>query len=397
MIILTFTSYYLPGFKGGGPTKSLANLVDRLGEEYQFRIVTRDRDVGERVPYPLITRNGWNKVGKADVFYLEPGQIGLSFLRGLLRSTSYDVLYLNSLFSPGFTIRPLVLRRLGLVPRTPVIVAPRGELTEGALNIKAAKKRTYLAAARAFDLYRDVIWQVSSAYEQDHLKTNIKSIVRRDADKFRSVIATDLISREVPVALPLSSQRKVPGKLKVVFLSRISRMKNLDVAIKILDQVKGDVIFDIYGPLEDAAYWRECEKRIALLPENIGVRYKGSIQAEDVIPTLSRYDLFFLPTQGENYGHVILEALSAGCPVLISDRTPWRNLESEGVGWDFPLEEPSLFATAIQKCVDMDGAELGALAERARIFAGQYRQDQTSAEQNRKLFRIALNGGGSFR
>ena len=55
------------------------------------------------------------------------------------------------------------------------------------------------------------------------------------------------------------------------------------------------------------------------------------------------HDLLILPTQGENHGYVIQEALLSGCPVLISDRTPWRGLAALGVGADLPLEQPERF------------------------------------------------------
>jgi glycosyltransferase involved in cell wall biosynthesis len=64
---------------------------------------------------------------------------------------------------------------------------------------------------------------------------------------------------------------------------------------------------------------------------------------------MHRYHLFVLPTLGENYGHVIYEALSAGDPVLISDQTPWRNLIEMKAGWDLSLNEKNKFKAAIRE------------------------------------------------
>ena len=60
-------------------------------------------------------------------------------------------------------------------------------------------------------------------------------------------------------------------------------------------------------------------------------------------------DLLFLPTAGENFGHAIQEALAAGCPVLISDRTRWRDLAPKGVGWDLPLSAPDRFVAVLRE------------------------------------------------
>src|SRR3954447_8645642 len=75
--ILTFLGTYLPGYKAGGPLRSIENLVAAIGEEFQFKIVTLDRDIGERVPFPGIAVNQWVRVGHADVMYVQPGYRGL--------------------------------------------------------------------------------------------------------------------------------------------------------------------------------------------------------------------------------------------------------------------------------------------------------------------------------
>ena len=102
-------------------------------------------------------------------------------------------------------------------------------------------------------------------------------------------------------------------------------------------------------------------------------------------------DLFFFPTHGENYGHVIAEALVAGCPVLISDQTSWRNLEHEKVGWDIPLDQPEKYIAVLQRCVAMGNEELKALSQRAREYGLKKIINQESIQQNRDLFNIKHN------
>lgn len=178
--------------------------------------------------------------------------------------------------------------------------------------------------------------------------------------------------------------------MNIIFLSRVSRMKNLDGALKMLKGLKGKVEFNIYGPMEDKVYWTECQKTISSLPENIEVRYCGSVAHDKVGTVMRGHDLFFLPTLGENFGHVILEALVAGCPVLISDQTPWRDLKEKGVGWDLPLDQPELFREVLQKCVDMNDEEYVKWSERARVYGLQVSQDDKVVEQNRQLFYYAV-------
>src|SRR5208283_1031370 len=148
---------------------------------------------------------------------------------------------------------------------------------------------------------------------------------------------------QVRVALPISqvgqcppgppangavtAPRKAPGSLRLISLSRVSPKKNLLGALGMLRGVTGEVEFDIYGPAEDPDYWTKCAAAIHALPRNIRVRMHPAVNHFEVARLFSQYHLFYCPTLGENYGHVISEALAAGCPALISDRTPWRGLE----------------------------------------------------------------------
>jgi len=114
--------------------------------------------------------------------------------------------------------------------------------------------------------------------------------------------------------------------LSVVFLSRISPVKNLGYFLDILNGCNLRIKFDIYGPIGDQSYWVSCTKKIKKLPENIELNYLGAVPHERVMATISEYNLFVLPTLGENFGHVIIEALTLGIPVLLSDRTPWTSI-----------------------------------------------------------------------
>lgn len=126
------------------------------------------------------------------------------------------------------------------------------------------------------------------------------------------------------------------------------------------------------------------------LPSNILVSYKGSVSYDKVSDIFENYHLFFLPTHGENFGHVILESLSSGCPVLISDQTPWRDLENYGCGWALPLNAPEAFKEVITRCVYMDYFEHTQLVKKAYQFSEKVRKDEKIVLQNREIFLKAL-------
>src|SRR5690554_395820 len=102
--ILCFVAYYLPGSKSGGPVRSISNMVERLSDKFDFYIVTSDRDSFDVKPYDNIIVNGWNKVGKAQVFYMSPEKRTLNYIKSLVKNTEHDLIYLNSFFAKDFSI-----------------------------------------------------------------------------------------------------------------------------------------------------------------------------------------------------------------------------------------------------------------------------------------------------
>ena len=380
--ILVFCDYYLPGYKAGGPLRTLSNMIDLLGDRYSFEVITRDRDLGEKEPYDSYYTAKKTPVGKACITFLSPSQQSFSAIRKVICSSQHDILYLNSFFSINFSIKPQLLHRIRFSLNRAVILAPRGEFSPAAMKIRGLKKRLYIFMAQITGSYKKVIWHASSHYEAEDIR-------RHWGMAARIIVATDL-SAAIKAPLPYNRTSKVSGCVNVIFLSRISEMKHLDYALQLFDGLKGQVQFDIYGPIEDSGYWKRCQVIIEQLPDNISVRYCGEIPNDQVGNILSRYDLFLLPTKGENFGHAIFEALSSGCPVLISDRTPWRDLEKLGIGWDVPLESPALFQEILQGLIDMDDNTLKQISTRARAFAASPERQRSTIEMNCTLFDSVL-------
>jgi glycosyltransferase involved in cell wall biosynthesis len=419
--VLVLSPYYLPARRSGGPVRSLSNMVAHLGEEFRFQVLTRDREFDDRSPFPDVRAGAWHRVGKADVRYLAPAELSFGGWRRHLCETpvgatpALPLLYLNSFFSPSFTIKPLLLRRFGLLPRLPFVLAPRGEFSPGALAIHARKKRAYLALTKAIGLYDGLLWHASTPLEEGDIRRCIgqdcRVIVspyfwpaesRREAsgvlpapsDQWRARGPRQeernvLCSRLTPHASRLKPL-KAPGKLEIAFVSRISRKKNLDGALRMLHGVEGDLQFNIYGSVEDEAYWAECRDLIRRLPPNIRVQWHGALDHADALEAMRQNQLFFLPTLGENFGRVIIEAMLEGCPVLISDQTPWRNLAERGAGWDLPLDRDDLFRQALRACVAMDAARFREHSRRAREYGLSQSDNAAAIDGHRALFQAAL-------
>lgn len=380
MIILTFTKFYIPGYRAGGPIRTLANMVDRLGDEFEFRIVTLDRDAGDTTSYSNVAQNRWTTVGKAQVMYIAATDVSVGKLAAIAQSLTPDIIYLNSFFDPTFTQRVLLARLFRQIGHIPVILAPRGEFSDGALRLNHIKKQTYLRISTMVGLYRDLAWQASSEYERVDIQRNLNFVYPVDI-----IEAIDLAPVKTETKI-LPSVRQVGAPLRVCFLSRLSPKKNLDFALRTLALVRADITFSIYGPKEVPTYWSVCESLIAELPPHVKVTYVGELHPSKVNSQLSQHDLFFFPTRGENYGHVIHEALVAGLPVLISDQTPWQGVVDRNIGWALPLSDENAFAQQIDDYACWPTERVAMVKRLAQQFAQERATEDRTLEANRMLF-----------
>lgn len=372
--ILIIMGRYLPGYKDGGPVRSIKNLVDYLGDEYNFKILTCDRDHGDTESYLNIKVNEWNQVGKASVYYVPPKGFKFSIIKKL--SKEVDLIYCCGCFN-DYAINTLILKRLKQI-KIPVVVAAMGLFSPMEFKLKYKKKKLFTTVFNILGMFKNIYWSATSEMEINEIKKQV-----RTNDNF--FIAEDL-PRKVDDT-PIIKKKEV-GKLKVVWISRIAPKKNLKGAIKILQQVEGDVDFVIYGPKHVSEYWNECEEELKKLPRNVKWSWGGSIESENVVEILKQHHVFLFPTFGENYGHVIQEALSAGCPTILSDQTPWRDLEKNNVGYVYGIEEIGNFKIAIEKYLSMNQCEFQEISNNAKKYSSNNINSKVENTGYRDIFML---------
>lgn len=337
MKILIVTFGFFPGKEYGGPPVSTDNFCSLMQEEECY-IVTRNHDLKQTAAYEGIPCGEWVERSNCKVMYLPDEEYKSKRFEEIVQELNPDMIYLQSLYQPSV----LPMLQLAKKYRIPTLLAPRGELCKGAFH-KRYKKVPYNYLLRSRGLIKNICFQSTSEEETE-------AIIRHLGVKAEQIHSLPNIPSMKIAERP--ERGKKPGEAKLVFISRISWKKNLAGAIRFLKGVSGNVIFDIYGPLEDEKHWAECKKEIGELPSNITVSYKGIVDHDDVSKTFAGYDAFLFPTLSENYGHVIAESLLAGTPVIISDQTPWNDINGTGAGRAIPLDDEEGFRNAVQTVVD---------------------------------------------
>lgn len=339
VVILSFIGHYLPGYKAGGILRSMANMTEILSKDIKFKIITRDRDLGDEHSYTNIKLNSWNKIVNTDVYYLDPKKISYKYVSKLIKTTSYDYILLNSFFET-LSFFALINNKL-FSNKNQIILAPRGEFSPAALNVKFYKKILYITILKRLGILNKITFLFSTEFEKHDFEKyiplkNLKFKILADLPKYMCPYNLDIVNKSLNT------------DLQIIFLSRISPEKNLKYVLEILFKVKRKVILDIYGPIENYDYWDQCLIKSAKLPANITFNYNGEIHPNETALLFANYDLFILPTLGENYGHVIVESWMAGKPVLISNNTPWLELSKLKLGWEFPLDDINNFIEVIE-------------------------------------------------
>lgn len=384
--VLIFNRVFLPGFKAGGPIRTIVNITEQLNQDFDFYVFTSDRDDSDVDPYPNIHLKVWNKQSNVKIYYNDTNSITIFSLFAFFKKNHFSLYYFNSFFSFKYSILPIIVLKI-FFSKQKILLAPRGEFSSEALNIKRFKKRLFILFSKLFRLHTNIIWQASSEYEK---KDIAKVFVSHHS---RIKVSPDLSSIHEPNTL-LNYGPKINEDclVKIIFLSRITKMKNLEFLISVLSKLSENIIFDIYGPIDDKLYWEKCKSLMnSSFKSNIKYSYKGVVHPGEVINIFGQYDLFVLPTKGENFGHVILESLSAGTPVLLSDKTQWSSIPTEGLTCN-SISSEEKWVLEIEKYINFTSDEKKKIRFKAKNLASKLICNSDLLNQQRKLFLDAIHG-----
>ncbi|MAU76053.1 MAG: hypothetical protein CL831_04165 [Crocinitomicaceae bacterium] len=329
--ILVSTEWFPPAFKAGGPIRSVYNLIlamksDGRNPDLEFFVLAGAYDLGEEEKMEGVDEGVWSQlegITGVQVRYENRLCWRKSNWKHVFDEVKPDVLYLNSLFSRAFTFRPLKIARAKGVK---TVLAPRGMLGAGALAIKPLKKFVFLSLARNLDFFRGVEFHASTEEEAREVKMHVPGKKVFVARNF-----SDPTLKVLPTTPPSDS-------LNLLCLGRVHPIKNLLFAIEILSKMNLNgrkVCVNIVGPSEDKKY---LDSILHLSNASLKVTYSGAVSHQGLREVFKNTHYLLMPTMHENYGHAIIESWGFGRPVLLSDNTPWRDLQEKGLGHCTPLE-----------------------------------------------------------
>lgn len=358
-ILIIYRSYF-PSRSHLGPATSIRNLVEAMGGDYDFHILTLNHDFTTGRPlFP--TPHHREVLPHAVVEYVPRGFAALRLLARRLNE-NFDAVDVNCAFDPLLAIPALVMCRLGFAPRSRLCHTPHGIYMDVIMGTRRLRKTLFCRAADLLGLYRRVVHLASSPGEASDIARN------HWRPQQIAVVSQFVAMRPAPAP----QAEKPAERLKIAFVGRITEQKNLLAAIAMIQALKVPATLHVFGEATDPDYVRRCD---ALMRQGLGlgsIRFEGRVEPAELARALPQHDVLLHPTLGENFGHAIVEALHLGLPVLISDRSPWTDVEAGQAGWVLPLADLGGFVARLEAIYAM-GAEwaawsAGALAYARRTF-----------------------------
>tara|TARA_X000001036_G_C20692856_1_gene810015 strand:+ start:2581 stop:3708 length:1128 start_codon:yes stop_codon:yes gene_type:complete len=369
--LLILTNFFKPGFMAGGPIKSIDLICKNLKDNFDILVVTSSKDLGSNKNYDgvqldkIITSDGYKTIylSKYNIFHI----------LFQIKEFKPNFLYLNSLFALQ-NVYLFLLNRFIKLPK--IILAPRGEISINSLKIKKLKKKITLWVFKILKIMSDIDFQATDKFEANFLK---ETFPKNDITIIENFVAE--------VNKPCKEAKNI-DHINMCFASRISEKKNLKFALKILNHERlcnYKLNLDIWGPIEDYAYWKECEDIIVKLPKNIIVKYMGTYTPLNQSSKLSNYQLLILPTLNENFGHIIFESMQLGIVPLISNNTPWTEINKLGAG-SFNLDDEYKFINYLIKFAQLDDKNFSKVSEMIVQYACKNSNKKATKEKYISFF-----------
>ncbi len=376
--ILLIYDHFLPAWKAGGPIRSIAQLIDQMSDEFSFYVLTSAYDFQEKNILDNIQTDRWcNWKDIASVYYLSKPKPTIVNIVSIIKEIQPDIIFINGLFSPYYNIKTLIAakRYVNKIHNAKIILSPRGMLHSGALSQKKVKKRLFLDIFCLIGLYKNILWHATDEKEVHCVRNKFMSAKIHIAGNFPKI------------SVPLDAPYKNQGELIMGTLALISPMKNHLEILNALVSVQYKIVWHIFGPVKDQHFWDQCNEVIKQLPDNIMVIYHGAIPPDQVSSELEKIQVFILPSKSENFGHAILEALSAGKPVITTNTTPFTDLNPNKTGYTLSINKlQHQLIQAINEFAEMDQETFSQYQKNAIRYAENFVSIGKLKDQYRAMF-----------
>ena len=332
-VCLVSSSFY-PATFYGGPISATWDLSKKLAEK------------GHEIYVSTTNANGNSKLDVESNHFLKKEQnvfvkyyneqlinkFSFSFMFGIWSDIKKsEVVYIQYLFH--YTVLFSLL--CSVIQKKKIIICPRGSFSVFTLSNKLAFVKSFWLSLFIKPLVSKIIWQASSYLEERDILNRFPNAaveIINDGVDFNAFQNEDVITNCELVNNVTNSNFK---EVSHVFFSmgRLHIIKGFDVLIDafnlFLEKDKNSKLIIAGG---DDGVGKQLENQIKKLNLESSVFLIGAINFQNKKRLLNNCNYFILASEFESFGIVIAEALSCGKAVIVSNKTPWRDIEINNCG-----------------------------------------------------------------
>jgi glycosyltransferase involved in cell wall biosynthesis len=293
-----------------------------------------------------------------------------------------DIIHIHALWEEIQHQAAKIARRIG----KPYLITPHGMLDPWSLSQSRLKKRLYMMLR-----LRRNLSLASAIHFTDESERDLTAGLGFATPSFVQRYLLDL--REFQTLPPKGKFRQrypdLGDRPIVLYLSRLHPKKGLDLLIPAFAKLNSqNAALVLAGPVE-----AEYQAHLTALAQRHGVAdrtlFTGMLYGEDRVAALADAEVFVLPSYQENFGIVVIEALAAGTPVVISDQVNiHRQITQAQVGLVVPTQIDAI-ARALDRYLDDDVLRAEA-ASRARPYVERTYDRMENARQWREHYETVM-------
>jgi len=338
----------------GGPSNALYWLATGLAKAgYRVRVVATNRC--QKID--AVKVNEWKRLNDFEVVYATLDRYDRYLTQELPKC---DVMIANGVCR----ISNFLFNKKALRMGKRLVLSPRGELFDSAIFHKGKvygllKCATFSLMKMAYG--RKVLYHATSLEEEESIKKYMGKSARI------KLIPNYMILPKKVDAMPNNEPY-------LLYVGRLNHIKNIDIIISGLTKsasfMNSSLKFKIAGEKKG-----ECYESLAAQVQSAGlsnkVEFLGMVTGEEKDKLYAGAKCLLLMSKSENFGNVIVEALSQGTPVIASKGTPWQQLDDKGAGWWIDAE-PKLVAETVDELLSFDNEKYTQMRNASYSFSREF-------------------------
>jgi len=378
--VLQICAAYKPAYVYGGPTMSVSMLSEQLvkaGVDTRVYATTANGKTelsvnpGQPVNVDGVTVQYFKRLTKDHSHYSPALQKALR-----KEAKNFDIIHIHA----WWNLVSLFSCMIALKKKVPVVLSPRGTLSPYSFKNNSIGVKWLIHQMFGKRLLNKCHIHVTSLREKEAIEklihpksiTVLPNFVKLSA----KLISTTIDSSPV---------------FRLLFFSRIEEKKGLDILIKALPMLTMPYSLTIAGNGNEN-YIASLKTMAADNGATDKITWAG-FHNEDKFDLLQSHDLFVLPSYDENFGNTVIESLSVGTPVLISEQVGLADyVEQNKLGW-LCQTSPESLAKVINDIAQNQVADLNRIRQDAPAVIGNDFNDDNLVKRYISMYNQVITNG----